>query len=68
MQWKTRRSPGRVGGRSKALDKAQRLQAVALYKEKSHSIDQICRMMNVSRPTLYKYIQAEKASLQSQAS
>ena len=63
MQWKSRRSPGRAGGRTKALDKAQRVKALALYEEKSHSIDQICRMMNVSRPTLYKYIQAEKASV-----
>jgi len=63
MQWKSRRTPGRAGGRTKALDKTQRLQAVALYEEKSHSIDQICRMMNVSRPTLYKYIHAEKASV-----
>nr|WP_240614545.1 helix-turn-helix domain-containing protein [Herpetosiphon llansteffanensis] len=27
-----------------------------LYTEKQHSIAQICRMLGISKPTLYKYL------------
>jgi AcrR family transcriptional regulator len=30
--------------------------AQALYNDKSHSIDDICRTLNISRATLYRYI------------
>ena len=50
------RARGRRGGRSPALDKNERALAVQLYDEKNHSIVQICKMMNISKPTLYKYV------------
>jgi DNA invertase Pin-like site-specific DNA recombinase len=43
---------GRKGGRPKALSFE--------YDEKQHTVDQICQMMGVSKPTLYKYIEAER--------
>jgi DNA invertase Pin-like site-specific DNA recombinase len=53
------RARGRLGGRPKALDPKKRELAVKLYKERLHSIDDICEMMGISKPTLYKYV-AEK--------
>lgn len=55
------RARGRKGGRPKALNKDKQALAVKLYDEKKHTIDQICEMMGVSKPTLYKYIQAAKS-------
>jgi len=33
---------------------------VKLYDDKKHTVDQICEMMGISKPTLYKYIEAAK--------
>ena len=52
------RARGRLGGRPKALDRNQQELAVKLYSERQHSINQICKMMSISRPTLYKYVAA----------
>ena len=54
------RARGRNGGRPKALNKDKQAIAVKFYEEKKHTIEQICRMMEISRPTLYKYIEASK--------
>jgi transposase-like protein len=29
---------------------------VKLYREKQHTIREICRMMGISKPTLYNYL------------
>jgi DNA invertase Pin-like site-specific DNA recombinase len=50
------RARGRVGGRPKKMNEEKRKLAVRLYNEKQHSIDAICQMMNISKPTLYNYI------------
>jgi DNA invertase Pin-like site-specific DNA recombinase len=50
------RARGRSGGRPKALDRKKRELAVKLYNERLHSIDEICEMMGISKPTLYKYV------------
>ncbi|OCA52460.1 recombinase family protein [Photorhabdus namnaonensis] len=50
------RARGRKGGRPKALSKDKQALAVQLYNEKKHTVAQICELMGVSRPTLYKYI------------
>lgn len=55
------RARGRKGGRPKALNRDKQDLAVKLYKEKKHTVDQICEMMGVSKPTLYKYIEAAKS-------
>lgn len=50
------RARGRRGGRPKALEPTKRQLAVKLYHAKEHPVDEICRMMGISKPTLYKYV------------
>lgn len=50
------RARGRLGGRPKALDLNKRQLAVKLYNDREHSIDKICQMMGISKPTLYNYV------------
>jgi len=50
------RSRGHKGGRPKALDPAKRQLAVKLYTEGQHTIIEICKLMGISKPTLYNYI------------
>jgi DNA invertase Pin-like site-specific DNA recombinase len=59
------RARGRKGGRPKALDAEKRALAVQLYEEKTHSVKQICEMMGISKPTLYKYVDAYRADINS---
>ena len=47
--------------RPKALDRDKRDLAVKLYDEKQHTISQICQMMHISKPTLYKYVESAKS-------
>ncbi len=53
---KAARARGRTGGRPKTLKPAQRQLAVKLYDEHQYTIGEICRMMGISKPTLYSYI------------
>jgi DNA invertase Pin-like site-specific DNA recombinase len=55
------RARGRVGGRPKRLNDDKRKLAVRLYNEKQHSIDNICEMMGITKPTLYSYIRESKS-------
>jgi DNA invertase Pin-like site-specific DNA recombinase len=50
------RARGRKGGRPKVLEPAKRQLVAKLYAEKQHTIGEICRMMGISKPTLYNYI------------
>lgn len=50
------RARGRVGGRPKALDPAKRKLVVQLYNEKQYTVNEICKLMNISKPTLYSYV------------
>ena len=50
------RARGRKGGRPKVLEPAKRQLVVKLYAEKKHTIGEICRMMGISKPTLYNYV------------
>ena len=56
---------GRVGGRRCALNPSQQQFAVRLYQERHHFVDQICRMVGISKPTLYSYINKADAPLRS---
>src|SRR5436305_11423767 len=53
------RARGRLGGRPKALNSKKASIVQALYKDKSNSIADICKTLNISRATLYRYIQTE---------
>ena len=33
--------------------------AVKLYRERKHPIDEICQMMGITKPTLYRYVRNE---------
>ena len=55
------RARGRKGGRPKSLDANKRALAIKLYDEKKHTVAQICQMMGISKPTLYKYIEAVRS-------
>ena len=50
------RARGRKGGRRKKLDERKRALAVDLYQSKKHTIDEICRTVGISKPTLYAYV------------
>ena len=50
------RARGRKGGRPLALDAEKRKLAVKLYNNKSYSVNQVCQVMGISKPTLYKYV------------
>ncbi|MDW3651883.1 MAG: recombinase family protein [Bacteroidia bacterium] len=59
---KAARARGRLGGRPFALSEKKRKVAINLYDKKEHTIAEICEMMEISKPTLYKYIRAHKAN------
>ena len=57
------RARGRRGGhpRVTGLDDAKKVAlAQRLYEDRTNSIDDICRTLRVSRPTLYRYLAAGK--------
>lgn len=50
------RARGRLGGRPAALDETAARIAISLYESKQHTIAEICQRLNVSKPTLYRYL------------
>jgi DNA invertase Pin-like site-specific DNA recombinase len=59
------RARGRKGGRpkAKALNTPKKITlAQSLYNDKNNTIDEICKTLNISRATLYRYIKAQKMS------
>ena len=54
------RARGRTGGRREALDDNKKQIAVELYHKREHTVEEICRMMGISKPTLYKYVGMER--------
>src|SRR3954462_3595835 len=51
------RARGRVGGRPKKLNDKKKRRVIELYNEKKIPIKEICEMMDISKPTLYKYVE-----------
>ncbi len=52
------RARGKTGGRPKALSATNKVaMAQALYNDPSNSIADICKTLNISKSTLYRYIQ-----------
>ena len=56
------RARGRLGGRPQKLDRAKKALTVKLYEEKNSSVQEICKMMGISKPTLYKYLLEKEAT------
>lgn len=57
------RARGRVGGRPRvaSLDDERKIAlAQALYDDKRNTIETICKMLNISRATLYRYIAVQR--------
>lgn len=50
------RACGRKGGRPKVLEPTMRQLVAKLYAEKKNTFVEICRMMGISKPTLYNYV------------
>ena len=50
------RARGRKGGRPKRLAATQRALAVELYEKKKLPVEEICRTVGISKPTLYAYV------------
>ena len=50
------RARGRKGGRSPSQVSEKRKLVVKLYLERNHSVSQICQIVGISKPTLYKYV------------
>ena len=51
------RARGKRGGRPKVLKDKKVAMAQALYNDKNNSIAEICKTLNISRSTLYRYIE-----------
>ena len=50
------RARGRQGGRPKTLNSEKRNLALQLHRERKYSIAEICRLMGISKSTLYNYL------------
>jgi DNA invertase Pin-like site-specific DNA recombinase len=53
------RARGRKGGRPKSLTGKKAAHARELYNNKNNSINEICKTLNISRATLYRYIKVK---------
>jgi DNA invertase Pin-like site-specific DNA recombinase len=53
------RARGRNGGRPKALTQKKAQMAQALYADKNNTVSDICKTVNISRATLYRYIKTK---------
>ena len=56
------RARGRKGGRPKTLTPKKAKMLYDLYRNKENSIDEICKTLNISRTTLYRYIKFNSQS------
>jgi len=50
------RARGRLGGRPRALDEQKIKVALKLYEERHHTVQEICKIIGVSKPTFYNYV------------
>jgi DNA invertase Pin-like site-specific DNA recombinase len=57
------RARGRKGGRPKGGDEKKQKAALALKKDGTHSISEICEIVGVSRNTYYKYTRSDSTTL-----
>ncbi|MFG6093402.1 MULTISPECIES: recombinase family protein [Enterobacter] len=50
------RRRGRQGGRPTILSPTKKALALKLHQERNHTIEEICKMMGISKSTLYNYL------------
>ena len=50
------RARGIKGGRKQKLDAAGKKSAQTMYDSKNHTVNDICKILGISKPTLYKYL------------
>lgn len=55
------RARGRKGGRPRKLDSAQVKLLYQLYDERERTVMEICRLLKISKPTLYDYLERRAA-------
>ena len=53
------RARGRKGGRRPKLDDKKRALTVDLYRRKEKTVGEICKLVGISRPTLYAYVRID---------
>src|SRR3954470_7536653 len=54
------RTRGRTGGRPKSLTSSKQALAQKLYADKENSVTEICKILGISRATLWRYVKREK--------
>lgn len=54
------RARGRLGGRPQSLDDEKRQTVAKLYNDGKLQVMEIYEMLNISKPTLYKYVKQAK--------
>ncbi|MFX9551955.1 helix-turn-helix domain-containing protein, partial [Acinetobacter baumannii] len=54
------RARGRVGGRPAKLNMEKKGLAIKLYNEREMTVDKICELVGISKPTLYNYVNASQ--------
>lgn len=59
---KAARVRGKLGGRPPLLDNRQIDRLIELYEEKRSSVNEICKIFGISRPSFYNYINKRKKS------
>ena len=58
------RARGRLGGRRPALDPAKQALCAELYATRRYGVGELCRMMGISKPTLYAYVKRSAKRLE----
>jgi len=56
------RARGRHGGRPRKLTKAKTQLLYRLYDEREHTVAEICKLVGISKPTLYAYLSRRNQS------
>lgn len=60
---KAARIRGKMGGRPPILDNRQINRMVEMYDEQKNTVNEICKIYNISRPSFYNYINNRKREL-----